>query len=123
VYPTKDTGFEDSLAVRLEGLATHARRGKQAVKMNRGRLLIMANTSGGGNYFLLVMWKKCSVRAAADRAGKRQDFTRPAQSIRAHALGFARRWRANSDHVYDGGNYEDTACQHQDFGEVEARNN
>jgi hypothetical protein len=50
VYPTKDTGFEDSLAVRLEGLATHARRDKQAVKMNRGRILIMANTSGGGNF-------------------------------------------------------------------------
>jgi hypothetical protein len=59
--------------------------------------------------------KKCSGRAAADGA--------PAQSKRAHALGFARRSRANSDHVYDGGNYEDTACQHQDFGEVEAWDN
>ena len=28
---------------------------------------------------------------------------------------------ARSDHVYDGGNYEDTDCQHQDFGEVETR--
>ena len=29
---------------------------------------------------------QCLGRAAADRAGKRQDFTRPAQSMRAHAL-------------------------------------
>jgi hypothetical protein len=43
--------------------------------------------------------------------------------MRAHALYFARRSRANSDHVYDRGNYEDTACQHQDFSEVEARDN
>ena len=28
---------------------------------------------------------------------------------------------AQSDHVYDGGNCEDTDCQHQDFGEVETR--
>jgi hypothetical protein len=42
VYPTRDTGFEDSLTVRLDGAATHATRGKQAVRMNRGRTLIMA---------------------------------------------------------------------------------
>jgi hypothetical protein len=42
VYPTKDTGFEDSPAVRLAGTATHARRGRHAVRMNRGRTLIMA---------------------------------------------------------------------------------
>jgi hypothetical protein len=28
---------------------------------------------------------------------------------------------AQSDHVYDGGNYEDPDCDHQDFGEVETR--
>jgi hypothetical protein len=42
VYPTRDTGFEDSLMVRLDGAATHATRGKQAVRTNRGRTLIIA---------------------------------------------------------------------------------
>jgi hypothetical protein len=41
VYPCRDTGAEDSLSVRLYGAATHAIRGKQAVRMSRGRTLII----------------------------------------------------------------------------------
>jgi hypothetical protein len=41
VYPCSDTRAEDSLAVRLYGAATHATRGKQAVKTSRGRTLII----------------------------------------------------------------------------------
>ena len=41
VYPCRDTGAEDSLAVRLDGAATHATTGKQAVRMSRGRTPII----------------------------------------------------------------------------------